>query len=500
MELNEVYDRLAVIETLISRFGIDLGETRKNLERSPSATCVQVGVAVEYLLRDLWVRLQIKGSPDRRQLEDLLTMTTRKMEDVGPPMPPSVVTQIRQVQALRNQSAHHWSVKRDDAIYCLGKLAEITHWYFVDYLRETAAAVDQAERSRQVESGPDLAAGFLEVGPAKTPARAVPTRLLLGAFLAVCVLAAAVAVWALARMPAATPHAGVPVPVPAPASVASADAPEPPARPSGVITSLRDEARVRRAVGKVVTGWRVRLKDKTVRDDPYACGACFAVDARGHFVTSGHLLKPYQEGVRATDRDQVVKSWLKSVVSSIGDGNPLRQDLPKLEKMLLTLVDAVEDVKPMVWVFLADDRESPYEAEVAYVSTSFDLAVLTLKVKNPPYFALVSSSGEVSRGLKVTALGFNGDFDPGAGAIRKMCKASELEYNLTDGVISRTSVLLEDTPLVRHTATIALGSAGGPLLLEDGRVAGINLYLYEGGFYALPTADAFHEIKPYLGP
>jgi formylglycine-generating enzyme required for sulfatase activity len=134
MELDEIKQRLAAVEGELKRWGLDLGESFGNLDRAPSATCVQAGVVIEQMLRDLWKRLKLKGSPDRKQFEDLLTVTSKKLEEDGAPIPIAILTDIRDIQLRRNQAAHHWNVNRRVAVGILGSLADVMTWYFVAFL------------------------------------------------------------------------------------------------------------------------------------------------------------------------------------------------------------------------------------------------------------------------------------------------------------------------------------------------------------------------------
>jgi formylglycine-generating enzyme required for sulfatase activity len=134
MELDDIRQRLVAVERTLTRWGLDLDESLGNLERSPSATCIQVGVVVEQMLRDLWRRLKLKGPPEKRQFEDLVTLTTKKLDEESMAMPVEILTDIRVIQSRRNQAAHFWKANRRDAEYVLGCLANVTNWYFVEFL------------------------------------------------------------------------------------------------------------------------------------------------------------------------------------------------------------------------------------------------------------------------------------------------------------------------------------------------------------------------------
>ena len=152
MELDEIRRRFEAVEGALKRLGVDVGESLGNLECSPSATSIQVGVVVEQRLRDLWRRLGLKGSPEKRQFEDLLTNTTRRLEEDGGPMPVEILTDIRDIQLRRNQAAHHWNVNRRVAENVLGALADVLTWYFVEYLPEREEGKSQDDQYPEVSS------------------------------------------------------------------------------------------------------------------------------------------------------------------------------------------------------------------------------------------------------------------------------------------------------------------------------------------------------------
>jgi formylglycine-generating enzyme required for sulfatase activity len=191
MELDEIKQRLAAVEGELKRWGLDLGESFGNLDRAPSATCVQAGVVIEQMLRDLWKRLKLKGSPDRKQFEDLLTLTSKKLEDDGAPVPIAILADIRDIQARRNQAAHHWNVNRRVAVGILGSLADVMAWYFTTFLpsREDGpsqgkegsppeqAVIPKREATRAPEPNDTLRLDS-DRGPEKTPRpEAIPTEI-----------------------------------------------------------------------------------------------------------------------------------------------------------------------------------------------------------------------------------------------------------------------------------------------------------------------------------
>jgi hypothetical protein len=119
MQLREIARHVFALEGASPEPGDRLGDPPTDLDCNPAATCVYAGVLVEHLLRDLWKRLKLRGPPHRRQLEELLTQTTRKLEEDGNPIPGRVHDDVRALQLKRNRAAHHWEATREDAEDCL---------------------------------------------------------------------------------------------------------------------------------------------------------------------------------------------------------------------------------------------------------------------------------------------------------------------------------------------------------------------------------------------
>jgi WD40 repeat protein len=162
VDLPEIERRLSRVESALRRLGAPLEPPLTGPQRDPPAVCVQAGVVVEHILRDLWKRLGLKGSPARRQFEDLLTNTVRKLEDDGTPVPGDVHDGLRTLQLKRNRAAHDYQVTRDDALYCLLKLADFAQWYFGSFL---------PSREPSVEDGESAAPGGTKDGGSESPPR-----------------------------------------------------------------------------------------------------------------------------------------------------------------------------------------------------------------------------------------------------------------------------------------------------------------------------------------
>lgn len=128
-------------------------------------------------------------------------------------------------------------------------------------------------------------------------------------------------------------------------------------------------------------------------------------------------------------------------------------------------------------VTFADGRE--VQADAQGVDSDGDLAVLAVDTAGatpPPW----REAGTVEAGDWVVALS--------AGRLRGP--------RVTAGMVSSTGQAFRGPRgrrvrgSVEHTATLARGSSGGPLLDLDGRLVGINTHRVERGFYLALPADA----------
>ena len=105
-----------------------------------------------------------------------------------------------------------------------------------------------------------------------------------------------------------------------------------------------------------------------------------------------------------------------------------------------------------------------FKANVLKHDADRDLAVLEHEVPTTEYYELEISKRALKAGDSMTAIGFPG-FGPGD------------RINVRSGTISSLPTK-SSVPMIEVTQKLAQGMSGGPLLDEDGMVAGIN---HKGG-------------------
>jgi hypothetical protein len=112
-------------------------------------------------------------------------------------------------------------------------------------------------------------------------------------------------------------------------------------------------------------------------------------------------------------------------------------------------------------------------ARILAVDEDRDLALIEITKGSIPPTAIYS--GAVESGSKVTALGYPGNVD--AAAARGLLDKIEPRAPVrSDGNVSNSEEV-NGTPVLTHTAAIARGNSGGPLVDECGRVVGVNTFI-----------------------
>ena len=255
-------------------------------------------------------------------------------------------------------------------------------------------------------------------------------------------------------------------------------------KPTNVVDGVDNEQKLGQALGLVVTGADVTAADGSESERPIGFGTCFAITADGYLLTNKHVVEP----VTKLKRNRLLLDQLKR--------NGIK-------------------VRPLVWVFFGED--SKHKARIEHVSDEFDLAILKIDANDLPVFRLASAEA-FSRASKVYACGFPGaanlalsdeevawakavQASAGSRRVERQFKPRDFEFVLTGGQVSRMSREKEGRSWVQHDAEISPGNSGGPLILNNGLVVGINTLTHgeeAGVSFALGLSQLREEIEEHV--
>ena len=225
-------------------------------------------------------------------------------------------------------------------------------------------------------------------------------------------------------------------------------------------TRARDNA-VSDSVGLVVPGFRIQFTDDWA-EERLGHGSGFAISPNGHILTNRHVV------------EKIV-------------------NLKQSENALSAKIGGRAEAK--IWVFFGRDNRHEADIDSVYVSTNYDLAILKIKKPTPHFFALSQTDeSRIPMLESVSSLGYPSTdqdaqriLNPDAPKIP--LKGAPVERGFLDadfgvtkelGSIKKRSFSAKpDTKYLLanylvHTARIAPGNSGGPLLAKDGTVMGIN--------------------------
>jgi S1-C subfamily serine protease len=224
---------------------------------------------------------------------------------------------------------------------------------------------------------------------------------------------------------------------------------------------------IKSSVGLVVCALDVYFLDGKHEEILVSTGTCFAVNSEGYLLTNHH----------------VVFTMLRLAEPKAIDGLLVRLKAKK--------------ITPTIWVLFS--KTDKYLTDVRFTSRNYDLAVLKIDRPAHKFFAMSAKKrDEIVPGLPVQAYGFPGiqrtihqeisakPTEDTLGTWDQVFSEKSYSPNREDGTVtSETYEYVDDNPqmtllrkpiVIQHRADIYAGNSGGPLLLADGTVLGINTY------------------------
>jgi hypothetical protein len=172
------------------------------------------------------------------------------------------------------------------------------------------------------------------------------------------------------------------------------------------------------------------------------CITCF-------FLLFGRVWSDNIADVVANADPAIVTIRSGAMVQSIGTGFLVNPD------GILVTNQHVVGTEKTVTVELIDKQT--FTADVIFVDTSRDLALVRLPVHNLPVLTVADPAG-IKKGATVIAIG----------------SALGQPHSVTKGIVSNLDVVIEGKHYLQTDASLNHGNSGGPLLNEQGDVIGVT--------------------------
>lgn len=250
---------------------------------------------------------------------------------------------------------------------------------------------------------------------------------------------------------------------------------------------------VRNSVVRIVTQFYIAGKTASTYT---GTGICVGAKGQGvhDVVTNRHVVEYYVEDV-----------VLELVQFLVGDTEGA--EMPTAEELERQYLDNVD-----VRVFILADN-SVYEVyywDDVLTSEIADLALLHVRgaiTERTP--AVLGSTDGLDVLDPVVALGYPGLADiediPSVlfassfeAMLAKQISSGTETVTVTDGKLSRLNIVTQGITQIQHTADIAHGNSGGPLVNERGEVIGVNTFTMSDGTSSINYAIDVSEVKRFL--
>ncbi|MDB5345067.1 MAG: serine endoprotease [Schlesneria sp.] len=272
------------------------------------------------------------------------------------------------------------------------------------------------------------------------------------------------------------------------------------------------------SVGMVGLYLSIDMHDGARHEKWMGNGSCFLVNRQGHAITNRHVVKEHKEWLNATGKGRIERLVRALLSSADLTDSVTKKQIAAMEKRM----SRIAKITPHCVVYFAGKG---FPADVHYVSSRFDMAVLTIEGLPPsPWFAL-SADNECPQTSPVFAFGFPGtsqeavadsekafemarqlgssidDLLFGTDDHRNAIKSGSFEVSTTSGEVEQIQEETGGIVHAKHSARISWGNSGGPLVLREGKpgtVFGINTQYIPKGVAPVPVAFPIAQMKKEL--
>ena len=272
------------------------------------------------------------------------------------------------------------------------------------------------------------------------------------------------------------------------------------------------------SVGMVGLYLSIDMHDGTRHEKWMGNGSCFLVNRQGHAITNRHVVKEHKEWLNATGKGRIER-LVRALLSGADIAeSATKKQIAAIEKRF----SRIAKITPHCIVYFAGKG---FPADVHYVSSRYDMAVLAIHGLPPsPWFSL-SADNECPQTSPVFAFGFPGTsqeavadsekafeiarqlgstFDDllfGTDDHRNAIKSGSFEVSTTSGEVEQIQEETGGIFHAKHSARISWGNSGGPLVLREekpGTVFGINTQYIPKGVAPVPVAFPIAQMKKEL--